>query len=65
MLAERAVRHPDVVRLVMREVLARPRVLSEHDESTADLDQSVGGGDLGAGRRAVSFGGGRSRRSRR
>jgi AcrR family transcriptional regulator len=37
MLAERAARHPDVVRLVMREVLARPRVLSEHDESTADL----------------------------
>ena len=37
MLAERAVRHPDVVRLVMREVLARPRVLSEHDESAADL----------------------------
>src|SRR5271167_1436527 len=37
MLAERAAWHPDVVRLVMREVLARPRVLSEHDESTADL----------------------------
>ena len=37
MLAERAARHPDVVRLVMREALARPRVLSEHDESTADL----------------------------
>ncbi len=37
MLAERAVRHPDVVRLVMREMLARPRLLSEHDEKTADL----------------------------
>jgi AcrR family transcriptional regulator len=37
MLAERAARHPDVVRLVMREVMARPRVLSEHHESTADL----------------------------
>ena len=37
LLAERAARHPDVVRLVIREVLARPRVLSEHDESTADL----------------------------
>ena len=37
MLAERAVRHPDVVRLVMREVLVRPRVLSEHDQKTADL----------------------------
>src|SRR5271165_2379254 len=37
MMAERAARHPDVVRLVIREVLARPRVLSEHDESAADL----------------------------
>jgi len=37
MLAERAARHPDVVRLVMREVMARPRVLSEHHESTVDL----------------------------
>jgi hypothetical protein len=37
MLAERAVRHPDVVRLVMREMLARPRLLSEHDVKTADL----------------------------
>lgn len=37
MLAERATRHPDVARLVMREVLARPRVLSEHDERAADL----------------------------
>jgi AcrR family transcriptional regulator len=37
MLAERALRHPDVVRLVMREMLARPRLLSEHDEKTADL----------------------------
>ncbi|HLX03957.1 MAG TPA: TetR/AcrR family transcriptional regulator [Candidatus Binatus sp.] len=37
MLAERAVRHTDVVRLVMREMLARPRVLSEHDEKAAGL----------------------------
>jgi AcrR family transcriptional regulator len=37
MLAERAVRHPDVVRLVMREMLARPRMLSEHDEKAAGL----------------------------
>ncbi|HXM88247.1 MAG TPA: TetR/AcrR family transcriptional regulator, partial [Candidatus Acidoferrum sp.] len=37
LLAERAVRHPDVVRLVMGEMLARPRVLSEHDEKAAGL----------------------------
>lgn len=37
MLGQRAARHPDVVRLVVREMLARPRVLSDHDESTADL----------------------------
>ena len=43
MLAERAARHPDVVRLVMREVLARPRVLNEHDESTADLINLLAG----------------------
>ena len=43
MLAERDVRHPDVVRLVIREVLARPRVLSEHDESAADLVNLLAG----------------------
>ena len=37
MLAERAQRHPDVVRMVVREVIARPAVLSEHDQRTADL----------------------------
>ncbi|HYL59698.1 MAG TPA: TetR/AcrR family transcriptional regulator [Candidatus Acidoferrales bacterium] len=37
LLAERALKHRDVVRLVMSEVIARPRVLSEHDERTADL----------------------------
>ncbi len=37
MLAERAQRHPDVVRMVVREVIARPGVLSEHDQRTADL----------------------------
>jgi AcrR family transcriptional regulator len=37
LLAERALKHRDVVRLVMREVIARPRVLTEHDERTADL----------------------------
>jgi AcrR family transcriptional regulator len=37
MLAERAQRHPDVVRMVVREVIARPEVLSEHDQRTADL----------------------------
>ena len=43
MLAERAVRHPDVVRLVMREMLARPRVLSEHDEKAAGLVDLLAG----------------------
>jgi AcrR family transcriptional regulator len=43
MLAERDVRHPDVVRLVIREVLARPRVLSEHDGSAADLVNLLAG----------------------
>lgn len=43
MLAERAVRHPDVVRLVMREVLARPRLFTEHDERTADLINLLAG----------------------
>jgi len=37
MLAERAQKHPDVVRMVVREVIARPGVLSEHDQRTADL----------------------------
>jgi AcrR family transcriptional regulator len=37
LLAERALKDRDVVRLVMSEVIARPRVLSEHDERTADL----------------------------
>ena len=36
-LAERAARHPEVVRMVVREVIARPRVFREHDERTADL----------------------------
>ena len=43
MLAERAVRHPDVVRLVMREMLARPRVLSEHDQKAAGLVDLLAG----------------------
>ncbi len=42
-LAERAARHPDVVRLVMREVMARPRVLSEHDEKAAGLVDLLAG----------------------
>ena len=37
MLAERAQRHPDVVRMVVREVIARPGALSDHDHRTADL----------------------------
>jgi AcrR family transcriptional regulator len=37
MLAERAQRHPDVVRMMVREVIARPAVLSEHDRRAADL----------------------------
>src|SRR5580698_7345827 len=43
MLAERAVRHTDVVRLVMSEMLARPRVLSEHDEKAAGLVDLLAG----------------------
>jgi AcrR family transcriptional regulator len=43
MLAERAVRHTDVVRLVMREMLARPRVLSDHDEKAAGLVDLLAG----------------------
>ena len=43
LLAERAVRHPDVVRLVIREMLARPRLFSEHDEKTADLVNLLAG----------------------
>ena len=43
MLAERAVRHPDVVRLVMREMLARPRLFTEHDEKTRDLINLLAG----------------------
>jgi AcrR family transcriptional regulator len=43
MLAERAARHPEVVRMVVREVIARPRVLSEHDERTADLVHLLSG----------------------
>src|SRR5579863_1314095 len=42
-LAERAARHPDVVRLVIREVMARPRVLSEHDEKAAGLVDLLAG----------------------
>ena len=43
MLAERAARHPQVVRMVVREVIARPRMLSEHDERTADLVHLLSG----------------------
>jgi AcrR family transcriptional regulator len=43
MLAERSVRHPDVVRLVIREMLARPRLFSEHDKKTADLVNLLAG----------------------
>jgi AcrR family transcriptional regulator len=37
MLAERAARHPEVVRMLVREVIARPPLLSANDEHTADL----------------------------
>ena len=43
MLAERAVRDPDVVRLVMREILAKPRVLSDHDKKAAGLVDLLAG----------------------
>ena len=43
MLAERAVRHTDVVRLVMREMLARPRVLSDNDQKAASLVDLLAG----------------------
>ena len=36
-LADRAQRQPELVRLLVREVLSRPPVLSEHDERARDL----------------------------
>jgi len=43
MLAERAARHREVVRMVVREVIARPRLLSGQDERTADLVHLLSG----------------------
>ncbi|MDB5107297.1 MAG: kstR [Candidatus Binatus sp.] len=37
MLAERTLKHPDVVRMVVLEIIGRPRLISEHDERAADL----------------------------
>jgi len=37
MLAGMAVRHPDVLRLVIREVLVRPPIRSRNDQQTGDL----------------------------
>ncbi|MGH7781103.1 MAG: TetR/AcrR family transcriptional regulator [Candidatus Binataceae bacterium] len=37
MLGEMAARHPDVVRLVVREVLMRPPLRSRNDEQTSDM----------------------------
>jgi len=37
MLASAAARHPNVVRMLVREVLIRPPVLSHNDEKTGDL----------------------------
>ncbi|HEY6419084.1 MAG TPA: TetR/AcrR family transcriptional regulator [Candidatus Binataceae bacterium] len=37
MLAARAVRHPDLVRLMVREVITQPPVRSEHDQRAKDL----------------------------